>query len=590
MGGEQRLSTSLKLFSVGSFSFDSVVESQKKSLSGSLALVYSPMYRTIMPALSLLQFDNSFLREIPTDIEVRNFRREVMNACHSRVEPTAVSSPSLVAYSREVVDLLELSEEECMSDDFAAVFSGSALVEGMDPFASCYGGHQFGNWAGQLGDGRAISLGEVLNSRGERWELQLKGAGPTPYSRRGDGRAVMRSSVREFLCSEAMFHLGVPTTRALSLIHSGEPVVRDLLYDGNPRPEPGAIVCRVAPTFIRFGHFEIISSRGEVELLQRLVDYTIFYHFPHLGNPSKQTYLRWLSEVSERTAAMIVDWMRVGFVHGVMNTDNMSILGQTIDYGPYGWLDNYDENWTPNTTDSAGRRYRYGNQPRIAFWNLTQLANALYPLIGEVKPLEESISVFRDALNSRHLKMMRDKLGLDESCDPVAGSEAEKSADVTLINELIRVLQLKETDMTIFFRRLADWQVRFSGSLGSVSPVALLEPLKGAFYDFDSLSDVERDKLNTWLRSYHKRFELEAKPAQTRRVEMNKVNPKYVLRNYIAQLAIEKAEKGDGALVRELLEVFRKPYDEQPQYEKYAKKRPDWARNRPGCSMLSCSS
>ncbi|MCK5355929.1 MAG: YdiU family protein, partial [Methyloprofundus sp.] len=329
--------------------------------------------------LNHLNFDNHFINQLPADKETANHRRQVENACYSHVVPTAVANPQLVAYAKEVAALFDLSEEDCQSDRFTQVFAGNQLANGMQPYAMCYGGHQFGNWAGQLGDGRAINLGEVVNQKGERWAMQLKGAGATPYSRTADGLAVLRSSLREFLCSEAMYHLGVPTTRALSLVTTGEQVVRDMFYDGHPKAELGAVVCRVAPSFIRFGSFEIHTSRGDNELLRKLVDYTILTDFPHLGAPSPEVYLAWFNEVCAKTAQMIVHWQRVGFVHGVMNTDNMSILGLTIDYGPYGWLDNFDPDWTPNTTDSGQRRYRFGNQPQIAGWNLNQLANAIYP-------------------------------------------------------------------------------------------------------------------------------------------------------------------------------------------------------------------
>ena len=244
-----------------------------------------------------------------------------------------------------------------------------------------------------MGDGRAINLGEVVNSAGQRWVLQLKGAGPTPYSRTADGLAVLRSSVREFLCSEAMYHLGVPTTRALSLILTGEQVMRDMLYDGNPELEPGAVVCRVAPSFTRFGNFQIFTARKELDVLKQLTDYTLVTDFPHLGEPSVAVYIEWFREVCSRTVEMIVHWMRVGFVHGVMNTDNMSILGLTIDYGPYGWLEDYDPTWTPNTTDAQGRRYSFGNQPYIAHWNLAQLAQSIYPLIGQQELLLNALDL-----------------------------------------------------------------------------------------------------------------------------------------------------------------------------------------------------
>ena len=322
--------------------------------------------------LASLRVDTRFTRMLPADPVTENSRRQVFNACYSRVVPVRPVAPQLVAYSPETAALIDLDAAACASPLFTRVFSGDLVLPGMDPHAACYGGHQFGNWAGQLGDGRAINLGETVNRRGEHWTLQLKGAGPTPYSRRADGLAVMRSSLREFLCSEAMHHLGVPTTRALSLILTGERVERDMFYDGRVEEEPGAVVCRVAPSFLRFGNYELFAARGELEVLRRLADFTIRTLFPHLGEPSPAVYGQWFAEVCRTTAELMVHWLRVGFVHGVMNTDNLSILGLTIDYGPYGWLEDYDPYWTPNTTDAAGRRYCYGRQPTIAHWNLAQ--------------------------------------------------------------------------------------------------------------------------------------------------------------------------------------------------------------------------
>ncbi|MGZ5012369.1 MAG: protein adenylyltransferase SelO, partial [Methylobacter sp.] len=449
-------------------------------------------------------------------------------------------------------------------------------LPGMFPYATCYGGHQFGVWAGQLGDGRAINLGEAVNRRGEHWTLQLKGAGETPYSRTADGLAVLRSSVREFLCSEAMYHLGVPTTRALSLILTGEEVIRDMFYNGNPRPEPGAVVCRVAPSFTRFGSFQIFAARGEIDLLKKLVDFTIRTDFPHLGEPSLDVYLKWFEEVCRRTADMIVHWQRVGFVHGVMNTDNMSILGLTIDYGPYGWLENYDPGWTPNTTDSVERRYRFGNQPQIAFWNLGQLANAIYPLIEQVESLQQAINSYVETFEPGWQVMVAAKLGLNVY-DPVT--------DDALNTELLILLQLVETDMTIFYRKLA--QLIMDAEL---SNDALMAPLMDAYYVPEQLTDEYKTRLGNWLKSYINRVQSSGIADAERIKSMNAANPKYVLRNYLAQLAIDKAERGDFSMVNELLELLRHPYDEHPSKEEFASKRPDWARQRPGCSMLSCSS
>ncbi|MDO9168808.1 MAG: YdiU family protein [Methylobacter sp.] len=523
-----------------------------------------------------LIFDNRFTRELPADPEIANNRRQVFSACYSRVLPTQVAEPQTAAYSQEVAELLDLSEEVCKSADFTQVFAGNRLLPGMDPYAICYGGHQFGNWAGQLGDGRAINLGEVVNCHGEHLTLQLKGAGSTPYSRTADGLAVLRSSVREFLCSEAMHHLGVPTTRALSLILTGEQVVRDMFYSGDPKPEPGAVVCRVAPSFTRFGSFQIFAARGEIELMKKLLDYTIRTDFPHLGEPSRDVYLAWFAEVCRRTAKMIVHWQRVGFVHGVMNTDNMSILGLTIDYGPYGWLENYDPNWTPNTTDAADRRYRFGNQPQIAFWNLGQLANAIYPLIEQVEPLQQAINVYTKTFEQGWQNMVAAKLGLNTF---------DSATDDELNTELLMLLQLVETDMTIFYRKLALLVMDVE-----LSDEALMTPLMEAYYVPEQINDDYKARLGDWLRTYIKRVQASGIADAERIKTMNAANPKYVLRNYLAQLAIDKAEQGDFSMVNELLELLRHPYDEQPGKEEFALKRPDWARQRAGCSMLSCSS
>lgn len=530
--------------------------------------------------LDALHFTNRFTRMLPADPSTVNRPRQVMGAGFSRVTPKGMQTPQLVAYAREVAELLDLSAEDVASEEFVHVFVGNRLLAGMDPFAMTYGGHQFGNWAGQLGDGRAINLGEVINRRGEHWTLQLKGAGPTPYSRTADGLAVLRSSIREFLCSEAMHHLSVPTTRALSVIATGETVIRDMFYNGNPRPEPGAVVCRVAPSFTRFGNFEIFAARGEIDLLRQLADYTIRADFPELGEPTADVYAQWFTEICRRTAIMIVHWLRVGFVHGVMNTDNMSILGLTIDYGPYGWLEDYDPNWTPNTTDAQGRRYRYGYQPQIAQWNLVRLANAIYPLIEETAPLEEGLRHYNDTFQQEYQAMMAAKLGL-KAFDP--------ATDVALCNELLTVLQLVETDMTIFYRRLATLPV-VEGAADPATEEDRLAPLLDAYYDPAALTEEYRRHVGNWLDQYEARVRQDGASDGERARRMNAVNPKYVLRNYLAQLAIDQAEAGDYTLVNDLLELLRHPYDEQPDQETFAAKRPEWARRRAGCSMLSCSS
>ena len=522
--------------------------------------------------LQKLKFDNRFINELPADPETGNARRQVSQACYSFIKPTSVKSPSLVSHAQEVAELLDLSAEDCQSNEFLQTFVGNQLLEGMQPYAMCYGGHQFGNWAGQLGDGRAINLAEVVNAKGERWALQLKGAGETPYSLTADFLAVLRSSVREYLCSEAMFHLGVPTTRALSLITTGEQVMRDMLYNGNAAYEPGAVVCRVAPSFIRFGSFQIFSSRNEIDELRQLADFTIKHHFPDLLNQhevgSTECYVAWFNEVCALTATMIVGWMRVGFVHGVMNTDNMSILGLTIDYGPYGWLDNFDPNWTPNTTDAQNARYRYGQQSNIALWNLYQLANAIYPLINETESLEAALQGFQESYQKQWQNMMAQKLGFSKI----------RAGDDVLFERLEDLLAAVETDMTIFYRLLAS------------EPYPTLETLLPAFYMPDDRPKGYLEAMTEWLGEYQERLVKDNRTFDERKTAMNAVNPKYVFRNYLAQQAIEKAEQGDHAMVNELLELFRHPYNEQPEKEHYAEKRPDWARTKVGCSMLSCSS
>ena len=529
--------------------------------------------------LASLRFDNRFTRMLPADPVTENSRRQVFNACYSRVVPVRPVAPQLVAYSPETAALIDLDAAACASPLFTRVFSGDLVLPGMDPHAACYGGHQFGNWAGQLGDGRAINLGETVNRRGEHWTLQLKGAGPTPYSRRADGLAVMRSSLREFLCSEAMHHLGVPTTRALSLILTGERVERDRFYDGRVEEEPGAVVCRVAPSFLRFGNYELHAARGELEVLRRLADFTIRTLFPHLGEPSPAVYGQWFAEVCRTTAELMVHWLRVGFVHGVMNTDNLSILGLTIDYGPYGWLEDYDPYWTPNTTDAAGRRYCYGRQPTIAHWNLAQLANALHPLMGDPAPLEQALTDYSRRFEEGWQAAMAAKLGLKAFA---------ADTDTALVQDMLGLLAEVETDMTLFYRHLAEIPAGTADDRPATETLAA--PLMPALYQPEQLNPAYLEHLGSWLDRYRARLRHDGLDDRERQQRMDAVNPKYVLRNYLAQLAIDDIAAGNFSLTRELLDVLRHPYDEQPGRERFAEKRPEWARHRPGCSMLSCSS
>ena len=544
--------------------------------------VISPGVAAAAPRdLCALEFSNRFVRELPGDPDTRNVSRAVSDACYTRVDPTPVPAPRLLGWSDTVAATLGIARPLDACGPAAEALTGNRVLPGMQPYAARYGGQQFGQWAGQLGDGRAITLGEVINAAGRSYELQLKGAGPTPYSRRADGRAVLRSSVREFMCSEAMHDLGVPTTRALSLTATGAAVVRDLFYDGNPAPEPGAVVCRVAPSFVRFGNFQLHAAQGEGALLKRLADHVIAAHFPELlqdGGTPAAIYGRWFQEICRRTALMVNDWMRVGFVHGVMNTDNMSILGLTVDYGPYGWLEGYDPQWTPNTTDASGRRYCYANQPQIAQWNLWQLANALYGLTEDKAPLEEGLVLFADTYESAWQKTLAAKLGF------AAGS----TVDAGLSAGLFSLLEAAETDYTLFFRLLAT--VPVDDNAAALDDHALVAPLQPAFYDEGAVSTTHRKRVATWLRDYIAHTQREATPPAQRIARMNAVNPKYVLRNYLAHLAIEALAAGDASVMERTMRVLQRPYDEQPGCDDLAARRPEWARHKAGCSALSCSS
>ena len=514
-----------------------------------------------------IQLTNFFTDQLPADPNLENTRREVLEAVYSFVRPIKTSNPTLLHVSDEMQHTLDFSNEDIQSREFLEFVTGNSVLKNSKPFAMCYAGHQFGNWAGQLGDGRAINLGEIKD-----WAVQLKGSGPTPYSRTADGLAVLRSSVREYLCSEAMHHLGVPSTRALSLSLTGDKVLRDVMYNGNPAHERGAIVSRVAKSFLRFGNFEIFSSRNDIKNLKILTDYTIKSHFSHLGKPSKEVYLQFFQEVTSKTLEMIIHWQRVGFVHGVMNTDNMSILGLTIDYGPYGWLEGFDFGWTPNTTDKQHKRYRYGNQPTIGLWNLYQLANALYPLIEEAAPLEKILEGYKSNFEKKSQDMMRAKLGLT----------SDKETDINIIQSLENNLQATETDMTIFFRTLSSFKKE--------QPEKGVELIQDAFYTPDTIKGNVLNNWKQWFADYAKRLEDETTSADERQQQMNKTNPKYVLRNYMAQLAIDKADKGDTSLLEEMYLLLKEPYSEQPKFEHWFAKRPEWARHKVGCSMLSCSS
>lgn len=352
--------------------------------------------------------------------------------------------------------------------------------------------------------------------------------------------------------------------------------MRDVMYDGNAAFEPGAVVCRVAPSFVRFGNFEILASAKEDDLLRRLTDYTIRHFYPEVLPGTKSAYVDFLRAVAQRTLNMIVHWQRVGFVHGVMNSDNMSIHGETIDYGPYGWLEGYDRDWTPNTTDAGRGRYRFGNQPAVAQWNLSQLATALYPLVGETEPLVEVLKEFQAGFGRLNNEMCAAKAGLEQFSD----------ADEGLLGALDKALQSTETDMTIFYRLLAN----MPKSHQTTGDVTFLSPVMEAFYAPEELKGDVLSQWREWFNAYLKRINQDASSDAERQERMNAVNPKYVLRNYMAQLAIDKATDGNPSLIAELHDLLTRPYDEQPERENWFAKRPDWARHKVGCSMLSCSS
>jgi uncharacterized protein YdiU (UPF0061 family) len=438
----------------------------------------------------------------------------------------------------------------------------------MYPYAACYAGHQFGNWAGQLGDGRAIILGETVTSKGQKWELQLKGAGPTAYSRRADGRAVLRSSVREYLMSEAMHYLRVPTTRALSLVSTGEPVLRDMFYDGNPAYEPGAIVMRVAPSFLRFGNFEMLAARGEINHLRKLVDWTIDNYYPHLQG--EERVINWYKEIVDRTAKLIVEWMRVGFVHGVMNTDNMSILGLTIDYGPYSFVDNYDPAFTPNTTDLPGRRYAFARQPSVAKWNLGCLGGAILPLLSSQEELMKVIDSYDDVYWKAFYSMMRNKLGLDEI----------RPDDVPLISDLEKMLATVQPDMTIFYQLLIAFETK------AKNKEEVLEHFREGFYH--ELSDKNAELFFQWIQRYGERRMTNTISLEESVRQMQENNPRFILRNYLLHQAAEDLEKEDNTLFMKLQQAMKEPY--MAKHDEFFQKRPAWASQKAGCSMLSCSS
>jgi uncharacterized protein YdiU (UPF0061 family) len=470
-------------------------------------------------------------------------------AFHTRLQPTSLPDPYLVAFNPDAAKLIGLDPDEGLRQEFAAAFAGNRALPGSEPLAAIYAGHQFGVYVPQLGDGRAILLGEAVGPHG-RWDVQLKGAGRTPYSRMGDGRAVLRSSIREYLCSEAMHGLGIPTTRALSIVGSDAPVVRETV-------ETAAVVTRLAPSHVRFGSFEVFHYRRQPEHVRTLADYVIREFHPHLAGRDAP-YAAWLAEVVELTARLMAQWQAVGFCHGVMNTDNMSILGITIDYGPFGFLDGFDWGHVCNHSDEGGR-YAYNMQPRIAHWNLACLAEALLALMPQ-DDAEAALDRFSDAFNDAYATAMRAKLGL-----AIARDE-----DAQLIGDLLGLMHAARTDYTVFFRRLAGFDA---------SRAARNDALRDMF--------IDREKFDAWALRYRERLAAEGSVDAARAPRMRAVNPKYVLRNHLAENAIRRAaDERDFSEIERLRRLLARPFDEQPDMDAYAALPPDWASRL----EVSCSS
>lgn len=519
-----------------------------------------------MKNLSEVIFRNDLVKNFPGDDTGSIKRRQTPGMFYSKALPTPVAKVTLLAWSDELAEELEVTKPA--SQNVIDILGGNEVTPSMYPYAACYGGHQFGNWAGQLGDGRAITLGELVTSKGQQWELQLKGAGLTAYSRRADGRAVLRSSVREYLMSEAMHYLRVPTTRALSLVSTGEPVLRDMFYDGHPAYEPGAVVMRVAPTFLRFGNFEILAARGEINNLRKLVHWTIEKYYPHLQGENR--VMKWYKEVVDRTARLMAEWMRVGFVHGVMNTDNMSVLGATIDYGPYSFVDNYDPLFTPNTTDLPGRRYAFARQASVAKWNLGCLGGALLPLLSGKEEVMKVIDNYDDVYWTAFYSMMANKIGLDEA----------RPDDIPLIAELEKMMATVQPDMTIFYQLLSHL------SAEAKTKEDVLQHFGESFYG--ELSEKGSEPFFNWIQRYQARKKTNTVSPEESVKRMRENNPHFVLRNYLLHQAIEDLEKGDNSLFVKLQQAIREPYT--AKHDEFFQKRPSWASQKAGCSMLSCSS
>lgn len=460
---------------------------------------------------------------------------------YNLTDPTPLDEPYLISFSSEAAKLIDLDSNSCDDPNFIALLNGTFFPEGARPFAMCYAGHQFGNYNHWLGDGRTINLGRVKG-----WNLQLKGSGETLYSRSADGRAAVRSSIREYLMSEAMHHLGIPTTRALGIIGSKTKVVRN-------RIEQAAIVMRMSSSWVRFGTFEYFYYCGKYDKLEMLAQYVITESYPHLQNDEDRLF-KMFCEVVDRTARLIAQWQAIGFNHGVMNTDNMSIEGLTIDYGPFAMMDDFRYGYICNHTDRAGR-YAYAEQPNVSYWNLTMLSKALSPIIDKDR-MQQKLDDFGAFLYpNAYVDVMRAKLGLEIKLDD----------DVNLITQLVETLHDVYVDHTLFYRTLSHYD-------GNRMPL----------YDIV----MEPVILDQWLIRYDDRLSQETRTQAQRQEAMLKVNPKYVLKNHMLQEAIDMAQRGDYTMVETLLFIAQHPYDELPEFERFAGDTPEEYKNL----GLSCSS
>ncbi|XP_063396227.1 protein adenylyltransferase SelO, mitochondrial-like [Mytilus trossulus] len=509
-------------------------------------------------------------QSFPIEKETRNYVRRVSDCVFSAVKPIPLkSNVQLAAVSNSVLsNILDLDPTVALTSDFVAFAGGDKLLT--TPLSHRYGGHQFGYWSGQLGDGRAVMIGEYVNQRGERYELQLKGSGLTPYSRRGDGRAVIRSSVREFLCSEAMFYLGIPTSRAASLLVSDDPVVRDMFYDGHRRTERGAIVLRLAESWFRIGSLEILADSKEFELLKNLTDFVISHYFKTINVTSADRYLEFLSTVVEETANMIVLWQSVGFTHGVCNTDNFSLLSITIDYGPFGFMEDYNPDFVPNTSDDEGR-YSYEKQPDVGFFNLNKLRAALEPLLTQKqkKQAGEILNGYIDIYKTKFLKLFLKKLGLTFDIKNIEDDEQ-------LIAVLLKMMSDTKSDFTMTFRQLGELPIDKLNDYGITK-----------FYW--ALNKLSKHKWYTeWISMYKERSFKEQKSEDERQEIMLNTNPRYILRNWIAQSVIEKVERNDFTYLNRVSKILERPYEYQDEAEAlgFASPPPEWSKQL----KVSCSS